>query len=120
MKRTEAELLGEARTHLGILMQHAQHDSEDQLVIDAISMRLSAAIEVLARLRDETEVLARLRDETRDALFDGNWSGAWGLRNRIAHGYALVDSTVVRETVNFEVPELIQRIDALVRENAGP
>ena len=34
----------------------------------------------------------------------------WGLRNRIAHGYLLVDTTIVRQTLDQDFPGIIDRI----------
>lgn len=31
----------------------------------------------------------------------------WGMRNRIAHGYLLVDQGTVRETVERDLPEIV-------------
>jgi hypothetical protein len=45
------------------MLQHAQGNLDDQLVIDAICMRLSAGV----------EALARLGTETRDRLFGDAW-----------------------------------------------
>lgn len=71
------------------MREHAQGNLDDQLVIDAVCMRLSAGLEALAGL----EVA------TRDRMFGDAWPLMWGMRNRIAHGYLLVDAIVVRRTV---------------------
>lgn len=34
----------------------------------------------------------------------------WGMRNRIAHGYLLVDSSIIRQTVNHDIPGIVVRI----------
>jgi uncharacterized protein with HEPN domain len=34
----------------------------------------------------------------------------WGMRNRIAHGYMLVDAAIVRETMRHDVPDIVGRI----------
>ena len=70
----------------------------DQLVIDAICMRLSAAI----------EALSQVDDQTRDALFGSDWPLMWGMRNRIAHGYASVD----HERLWGELPDGLRALDA--------
>ncbi len=49
MTRTPEDALRDARTHFALMPQHAQGDLADQLVIDAICMRLSAGVEALAR-----------------------------------------------------------------------
>jgi hypothetical protein len=52
--RTPEQALQEASTHFSLMRQHAQGDLADQLVIDAICMRPSAAVEALARLYTPT------------------------------------------------------------------
>jgi uncharacterized protein with HEPN domain len=74
--RTPEESLREAQTHSHLMVKHAQGDLTDQLVIDAVCMRLSAGV----------EALARLDTDTRDQLFGNAWPLMWGMRNRIAHG----------------------------------
>lgn len=100
--RTSTEILAEALTHLETAQRHAANDLDQQVVIDAICMRLSAGI----------EALARLDDTTREALFGDDWKLMWGMRNRIAHGYLLVEATIVSETMQRDVPAIVKRIRA--------
>ena len=48
MTRTSDEVLRDALAHLTMTQDYATRDLDDQLVIDAICMRLSAGIETLA------------------------------------------------------------------------
>jgi len=100
--RTPEEALREAQTHFALMVQHAQGNLDDQLVIDAICMRLSAGV----------EALARLDPATRDRLFGDAWPLMWGMRNRIAHGYLLVDTGTVRRTLEHDIPPILTRIEA--------
>lgn len=106
MTRTAHEVLRDALGHLVLLAEHAEQDLESQLVIDAVCMRLSAAIDALASL----DLVLRER------LFGPDWAPMWGMRNRIAHGYLLVDPEIVRATVRRDVPLITARVrDALDR-----
>lgn len=100
MSRTTGEILRESLLHFEMMHRHACGDVADQMVIDAICMRLSAGI----------EALSRLAPEIRDDLFGEDWPVMWGMRNRIAHGYLLVDAVVVRQTVNVDLPGIEQMI----------
>ena len=102
MTRTPEDALREARTHFALMRQHAEGDLADQLVIDAICMRLSAGV----------EALARLDTPTRDRLFGDAWPLMWGMRNRIAHGYMLVDTDIVRRTLEHDIPPIMASIEA--------
>ena len=47
-------------------------------------------------------------------MFGDQWHLMWGMRNRIAHGYLLIDSSIVRMTITYDIPGIIARIsDAL-------
>ena len=84
------------------MSRHAQGDLTDQLVIDAICMRLSAGIEALGRL-EEYKAGPTVRRCLADHL---------GMRNRIAHGYLLVDTDIVRRTVEHDIPPILTSIEA--------
>ena len=100
MSRQTKEILHDALTHLLTAQAYADHDLEEQLVIDAICLRLSAGIEVLEKL--DSDVLSE--------LFGDDWSLMWGMRNRIAHGYLLVDAAIIGQTLVNDVPVIISRI----------
>lgn len=100
MSRTTPEVLTDALAHFRIMYDHADQGLEHRLVLDAVCMRLSAGIEALAVLDP------RVRDE----LFGSDWRLMWGLRNRIAHGYLLVDDRIIEQTLKDDVPGIIERI----------
>lgn len=100
MTRSNPEVLRDALAHLELIEHYATYDLDDQLVIDAICLRLSAAI----------EALANLDDATRERLFGATWPLMWGMRNRIAHGYLLVNRAIIRATIGNDVPFLIEVI----------
>lgn len=100
MSRQPDEILRDALAHFEIVLAYAEHDLDDQIVIDAICMRLSAGV----------EALGTLEPNVRDRLFGPDWSLMWGMRNRIAHGYLLVDTAIVRQTLAQDIPKIIDRI----------
>lgn len=100
MSRDPCEILRDALAHFQIMQDHAERDLDDQLVLDAVCMRLSAGIEALAAL-DPT---------TRQKIFGQLWPLMWGMRNRIAHGYLLIDATIVRQTLVHDVPSIMSRV----------
>lgn len=102
MSREPQEILRDALLHFEMLQSYASRDLEDQLVIDAICMRLSAGIEVLATLS--------LSD--RERLFGEVWPLMWGMRNRIAHGYLLVNPAIIRQTIEHDIPVIMSAITA--------
>lgn len=109
MSRSNTEILQDALNHLRIVLSHAERDLDDQLVVDAVCMRLSAAI----------ETLAVLSPEVRNELFVSDWPLMWGMRNRIAHGYLLVDAEIVRATLRADVPLIVHRVQTALDEMAS-
>lgn len=106
MSRSAQEVLQEALTHFELMLEHAQGDVMDQLVVDAVCMRLSAGL----------EVLNRLDPSVRDELFADSWSLMWGMRNRIAHGYLLVEPAIIRRTLDTDIPAIIKQIRQALAE----
>ena len=100
MKRDRDDLLRDALAHFEVINRYAAQDTNDQLVIDAICMRLSAGLDVLADLD------AQIRAE----LLAGQWSLMWGMRHRIAHGYLLVDPAIVRQTIDHDMVSIVASI----------
>lgn len=106
MTRSDHEVLQEALTHFDLMLHHAQGELTDQLVIDAVCMRLSAGL----------DVLNRLDPDVRDGMFGDNWPLMWGMRNRIAHGYLLVEPRVIRSTLDTDIPAIIVHIQQRLAE----
>ncbi|MEO3938200.1 HepT-like ribonuclease domain-containing protein [Dermatophilaceae bacterium Soc4.6] len=106
MSRSEQELLREALVHFELMLEHAHGDVTDQLVVDAVCMRLSAGV----------EVLNRLEPSVRDDMFGDSWPLMWGMRNRIAHGYLLVEPTIIRQTLATDIPAILAQIHRTLSE----
>lgn len=100
MSRSTREILREALTHFELMLDHANRDVTDQVVIDAVCMRLSAGV----------EVLNRLAPAVRDEMFGESWRLMWGMRNRIAHGYLLVEPAIIRRTLRRDIPAIIEQV----------
>lgn len=109
MNKRAIRILQDAQAHFQIMQDHAEKGLDDRLVIDAVCMRLSAGIEALAALdpSDREEILGEV------------WPLMWGMRNRIAHGYLLVDSAIIRETLIQDIPSILSRIRVPVEQSAA-
>jgi len=104
VSRTTIEILQDASAHFEIMQGHAERGLAERLVVDAVCMRLSAGI----------EALAALEPNVREEIFGEVWPLVWGMRNRIAHGYLLVDTAIIRETLIHDVPSIMGRISQRV------
>lgn len=71
-------------------------------------MRLSAGI----------EALSGLGAADREALFGDVWNQMWGMRNRIAHGYLLVEPAIVRSTVDRDLPVMVEAVRAAIARSS--
>ncbi len=80
---------------------------DDELVFDAVAMRLSAAIEELSVI-DESVLLE---------WFGEAWFEIKATRNAIAHNYAEVNAPMLTETIANELPLFEARLIA-IRESA--
>ena len=103
-RRQPKQVLHEAMVHFEIVADCGSGDLSDQKTIDAICMRLSAGI----------EALSGLSADDREALFGDVWSQMWGMRNRIAHGYLLVEPAIVRSTVDRDLPVMVEAVRAAI------
>jgi uncharacterized protein with HEPN domain len=114
--RGDADHLLAAKDHLRRLRDHLERgDLDDETVFDAVCMRLSAAI----------ESVAAVDEGMRNREFGGDWPAIWSVRNRIAHGYFLVDRQIISSTVRSDLPAFEEAVDRLavsveVRDRAGP
>lgn len=105
MRRRQPKLvLEEALAHFEVVAEYGSGDLADQKTVDAICMRLSAGI----------EALSALSAADREALFGDVWNQMWGMRNRIAHGYLLVEPAMVRSTVDRDLPMMIGVVEAAI------
>lgn len=102
MSRSDEELVADALHHLAILRKHMDHSElSDQLVADAVSLRLAAAIEALAQGSEAVQA----------GLFGPDWADMWATRNRIAHGYIFIDFSIVTATIDKDVPQFQTRLE---------
>lgn len=91
----------DALEHLCMLRAHvAVSGLDDQIVLDAVSLRLACAVDCVARLPAETRALA----------FGSDWPPMWSTRNNIVHGYLGVNPDIVRETVRHDLNDFEARV----------
>lgn len=95
--RTTQELIAEALEHFDRAVEYSKRDLSDQLTLDAIAMRLSAGIDALTRVEDG--VLT--------SILGDQWPKMRGMRNRMAHGYAFVNSVIIVKTVESNLPPVV-------------
>lgn len=67
------------------------------------------AIEVLG------EAANKVSEDVRTANTDIPWKGIVGMRNRLIHAYFDIDTDMVWETVQVEIPAILPYLEALTK-----
>lgn len=112
MTRSVREHLGDALTHIDALTGHASRsDIDAEIVVDACALRLSAAIDAVSQVPND------LRSSHID---EPEWRTIRGMRNRIAHAYAIVDPAVVRQTIADDVAGFRESVSAMLASVDSP
>ena len=62
------------------------------------------------------EAATRVSEEMRDAHPEIPWRFAIGMRNRLIHGYDVVDLDIVWDTAHENLPELIGQLEEALRQ----
>jgi uncharacterized protein with HEPN domain len=95
VNRSEQELVADALQHLEVLAFHLdQGGFENQTLIDAICLRLAAAI----------DSISKTSPEFRERHFGSDWGAIRATRNRIVHGYAFINWDTIRSTIVNDLP----------------
>jgi uncharacterized protein with HEPN domain len=106
----DAELIRDALNHIAALKRHLERDDlSDETVADAVSLRLSAAI----------ESLAQTTTAFRETTFGAEWKDMWATRNRIAHGYTYISLTLITGTVERDLPAVEAKLRAALEGDSG-
>ena len=109
MSRSDRELLADALSQLEVLRAHqTRRYLDDQTVADVVFLRLSAAI----------EAVASMSEDVRSDAFGEDWPLIWATRNRIAHGYAFIDRTMIASTIDKDLPGFESTIRRLYDERS--
>lgn len=53
----------------------------------------------------------RLTEEYRIGRSDIPWEQIFGLRNRIVHDYGNIDLNIVYDTLTYDIPDLLKKIE---------
>ncbi|MGH7882305.1 MAG: HepT-like ribonuclease domain-containing protein [Candidatus Dormibacteraceae bacterium] len=113
MNEIAVEGLRQMHSHAQVAVGYAQGHSkwhEDQFAIDAIAKRVELVAEV-AGYRIPRSLWAEYPSIP--------WLQIVGMRHRLVHGYDRMDIEVLVETVNRDLPRLIEQIDKLLEESAS-
>lgn len=102
MSRTDKERVEVSLEHIRILNDHLSRRGtvDEGMLFDAVCMQLSSAI----------EAASGISPDRRESVFGQEWVLIKAMRNSIAHDYMFVDTVLVRDSVELEVPEFRDRL----------
>ncbi|HXK32716.1 MAG TPA: HepT-like ribonuclease domain-containing protein [Dehalococcoidia bacterium] len=64
------------------------------------------------------EAASRVSQARRDAIRDVPWREIIGMRHRLVHGYAGIDTTIIWEVATEHIPALIAALEAVVQADS--
>ncbi len=94
---------------LNFILDHTQGLSQQEL--ESIEILVDS---VMFRLIQISENSDKLTEEFKLANPSIPWRAMKGLRNRIVHEYGNVDLSVVYDTINKDIPELLEELQKLL------
>ena len=102
------DMLGHAEEATKILGEDSREELADDRVLQLALTRL---MEIVG------EAANRFSQETQQAHPKIPWPQIIGMRNRLVHGYDVVDYDLLWDTVNNDLPPLIIALKEIVRDN---
>jgi len=77
---------------------------------DIFQLALTRLVEIIG------EAASRVSGPTREKHREIPWSDMVGMRNRLIHGYDVVDLNLLWDTVEIDLPPLIAALENIVEE----
>jgi uncharacterized protein with HEPN domain len=65
------------------------------------------------------EAASRVSTSTREKHKEIPWPDIMGMRNRLVHGYDMVDLDLLWDTVESDLPPLIAQLESILKDNSG-
>ena len=98
------------RDHAAEAIEMLGARSVEQLHADRmLQLALVQLIEIVG------EAASRIPDDFRAAHAQIPWQLAADMRNKLIHGYDLIEYTIVFDTVRIDLPPLVERLDSIVK-----
>jgi uncharacterized protein with HEPN domain len=88
----------------------ADHDSSDLLTDRMLFLALVKAVEIIG------EAASRVTEETCQKHPEIAWKGIIGMRNILVHAYGSIDNHELWETIQVDLPPLIDALERILSE----
>ena len=112
-RRDDTVFLVDMLNHASEAVELLGNASSKDLTSDRVTaLALRKLVEVVG------EAASRVSPATRQRHPEIAWAQIVGVRNRLVHGYDVVDLTILRDIARNDLPPLVERLRSIVRE--GP
>ncbi len=111
--------LHDDQVSLSDMLNHAREASELMVDFSLEELRRNRVIQLaLTRLVEIVgEAANRVSPETRDTSPGIPWPQIVGMRNRLVHGYDVIDLDLLRRTIKEDLPPLIAALREVLEED---
>jgi len=65
------------------------------------------------------EAASRIPDDLRQSYPSVPWQLAADMRNKLIHGYDVIEFAIVYDTVCDDLPSLVQQLDAIIQQTGA-
>lgn len=89
----------------------------ESLTRDSFSVSDLVQSAVIREIQVIGEAARLISDETKNDNTQIDWSAISGMRNRVVHEYFNIDLDIVWDTIQIDIPLLIQQIEPLVPQD---
>lgn len=101
--------LRQMRSHAQEAVAMGRGKTQDEIAADRkLQLALTRLIEIVG------EAATRVSQETRLRHPQIPWPEMVGMRNRLIHGYDMVDWAVLQGTITVDLPQLVTQLDAIL------
>lgn len=106
------------RKNLSKILEHAQYiikETEGIESVEDFEANNDKSKAALFDLLQIGELANNLSEEFTQKMTDIPWNNVYNLRNRIVHGYASVDYEIIWETIKYNIPYLIKKLEKALK-----
>ena len=105
MNSKDRLVLKKIRDHIEAILRYCR-DCKDFQQFQSNSMLVEATVFNLMQIGELSK--AALSDEAKMQFSSIPWTQLYGMRNRIVHGYAGVNMNIVWDTIQMDLPKLLE------------
>ncbi|MCR1921043.1 HepT-like ribonuclease domain-containing protein [Flavonifractor plautii] len=114
MSSKDQLVLKKIKQHIESILRYCQGVHNFQQ-FQSDSMLVEATVFNLMQIGELAKV--SLSDEAKAQLTAISWPQLYGMRNRIVHGYAGVNMNIVWDTIQMDLPKLLEELQSIQSEN---